>query len=87
MDHAWVARLKERLHETPVELKVHFGNTTITGNQLLRMQVGDVLVLDTDVDELLKCTVAGVEKYQGISGTVKAMKSFQIINENEPQFT
>ena len=87
VDHAWVARLKERLLETPVELKVHFGNTTITGNQLLRMQVGDVLVLDTDVEELLKCTVAGVEKYQGIAGTVKAMKSFQIIKENEPQFT
>lgn len=87
VDHAWVARLKERLLETPVELKVHFGDTTITGNQLLRMQVGDVLVLDTDVEDLLSCTVAGVEKYQGIAGTVKAMKSFQIIKENEPQYT
>lgn len=87
VDHAWVARLKERLLETPVELKVHFGDTTITGNQLLRMQVGDVLVLDTDVEDLLSCTVAGVEKYKGIAGTVKAMKSFQIIKENEPQYT
>lgn len=87
VDHAWVARLKERLLETPVELKVHFGDTTITGNQLLRMQVGDVLVLDTDVEDLLTCTVAGVKKYQGIAGTVKAMKSFQIIKENEPQYT
>lgn len=87
VDHAWVARLKERLLETPVELKVHFGQTTITGNQLLRMQVGDVLVLDTDVEDLLSCTVAGVEKYKGIAGTVKAMKSFQIIKENEPQYT
>ena len=87
VDHAWVARLKERLLETPVELKVHFGDTTITGNQLMRMQVGDVLVLDTDVEDLLTCTVAGVKKYQGIAGTVKAMKAFQIIQENEPQCT
>ncbi len=87
VDHAWVARLKERLLETPVELKVHFGNTTITGNQLLRMQVGDVIVLDTDVEDMLTCTVAGVNKYEGIAGTVKAMKSFQIIKENEPQCT
>ncbi len=87
VDHAWVARLKERLLETPVDLKVHFGDTTITGNQLLRMQVGDVLVLDTDVEDLLTATVAGVKKYQGIAGTVKAMKAFQIIKENEPQYT
>ena len=87
IDHAWVARLKERLMETPVDLKIHFGSTTITGNQLLRMQVGDVLVLDTDVEDLLPCTVAGVKKYEGIAGTVKAMKGFQIIKEIEPQYT
>lgn len=87
VDHAWVARLRERLMETPLELKVHFGSTTITGNQLLRMQVGDVLILDTDVEDLLTCTVAGVKKYQGVPGTCKAMKAFQIIKENEPKFT
>ena len=87
IDHAWVARLKERLMETPVDLKIHFGSTTITGNQLLRMQVGDVLVLDTDVEDLLPCTVAGVKKYEGIAGTVKAMKGFQIIKGIEPQYT
>lgn len=87
VDHAWVARLKERLLETPVEMKVHFGSTTITGNQLLRMQVGDVIVLDTDHEDMLNCTVAGVTKYQGLPGTIKAMKAFQIIKENEPQYT
>ncbi|MDR3361576.1 MAG: flagellar motor switch protein FliM [Desulfovibrio sp.] len=87
IDHAWVARLTERIMETPVELKVKFGNTTITGNQLLRMQVGDVLALDKDVEDLLACTVANVEKYQGIAGTVKAMKAFQIVKEIEPQYT
>ena len=87
IDHAWVARLKERLLETPVEFKIHFGSTQITGNQLLRMQVGDVLVLDTDVEDLLHCSVAGVTKYHGLAGTVKSMKAFQIINELEPQYT
>ncbi len=87
IDHAWVARLKERLLETPVEFKIHFGNTQITGNQLLRMKVGDVLVLDTDVEDLLPCTVAGVTKYYGLGGTVKSMQSFQIVKEIEPQYT
>ncbi|MBQ9536722.1 MAG: flagellar motor switch protein FliM [Desulfovibrionaceae bacterium] len=87
VDHAWMNRLKERLLETTVELVVKFGHTTISGNQLLRMQVGDVIVLNTDVEDMLTCTVEGVEKYQGIAGTVKAMKSFQIVNEREPSFT
>ncbi len=87
VDHAWVARLKERLFETPVEFKIGLGKTQITGNQLLRMQVGDVLVLDTDVEDLLPCTVAGVTKYYGLAGTVKSMKGFQIVKEIEPQYT
>ncbi len=87
VDHAWVSRLKERLMETPVECKIHFGNTQITGNQLLRMQVGDVLVLDTDVEDLLPCTIAGVTKYYGLGCTVKATRGFQIIKEIEPQYT
>lgn len=87
VDHAWVGRLKDRLMETPVDLKIRMGGTQITGNQLLRLQVGDVLVLDTDIEELLPCTVAGVVKYWGIPGTVKSNKAFQIIKSEEPQYT
>ena len=87
VDHAWVARLKERLMETPVELKIRLGESQITGNQLLRLQVGDVLVLDTDIEDLLPCTVANVVKYWGLAGTVKANKAYQIIREEEPQYT
>ena len=87
VDHAWINRLKDRLLETPVELKVHFGETTITANQLLRMQVGDVIVLNTDSEDMLTCSVEGVSKYRGIAGTVKAMKAFQIVHEIEPQYS
>ncbi len=87
VDHAWINRLKERLLETQVELKVQFGETTITANQLLRMQVGDVIVFNTDSEDMLTCSVEGVNKYRGIAGTVKAMKAFQIVHEIEPQYS
>ncbi len=87
VDHAWVGRLKERLLETPVELRVHFGNTQITGNQLVKLREGDVIMLDTDTDELLEVTLAGVTKYWAICGTVKGSKAFQIIKEEEPKLT
>jgi flagellar motor switch protein FliM len=87
VDHAWVSRLRDRLMETPVELKVRFGDTQITGNQLLRLKIGDVILLDTDTDDLLEITVAGVNKFWGISGTVKGSKAFQIIREEESKYT
>lgn len=87
VDHAWVARLKERLLETPVELKVRFGDSKITSNQLLRLQIGDVIMLDTDTDDLLEGTIAGVTKFWGIAGTVKSNQAFQIIHEEEPKTT
>lgn len=87
VDHAWVSRLKERLLETPVELKVRFGDSKITSNQLLRLKIGDVILLDTDTDDLLEVTVAGVSKFWGICGTVKGNKAFQIIREEESKYT
>lgn len=87
VDHAWVARLKERLMETPVELKIRFGDSSITGNQLMRLKEGDVILLDTDTDALLECTVAGVRKFWGICGTLKGNKAFQIVKEEEPRYT
>ena len=71
--------------ETPVELKVGFGSSQITGNQLMRLKVGDVILLDTDTDDLLECTVANVPKFHGVSGIVKGNKAFQIITEEEPK--
>jgi flagellar motor switch protein FliM len=85
VDHAWVSRLKERLMETPVEMKVRFGDTHITGNQLLHLKIGDVILLDTDTDDLLEVTVAGVTKYWAVSGAMKGNKAIQIIREEEPK--
>ncbi len=85
VDHAWVSRLKERLLETPVELKVHFGDTKLSGNQLLRLKVGDVILLNTDTDELLEVTMAGVTKFWAVTGSVKGNRAIQIIKEEEPK--
>ncbi len=87
IDHAWVGRLKDRLLETPVELRVGLGNSQITSNQLLRLKEGDIITLDTDVEQLLPCSVAGVTKYWGLPGTVKANKGFQVVRTDEPKYT
>ncbi len=86
IDHTWVARLRDRLLETPIDLQIHMGETQITSNQLLRLDVGDVIVLNTDVEALLPCTISGITKYWGMPGKVKYNKAFQIIKEEEPLY-
>jgi flagellar motor switch protein FliM len=87
VDHAWVARLKERLMETPVEMVVRFGKSLITGRQLMELQPGDILLLDTDTDDLMQAEIEGVKKFEGICGTVKGNQAFQVIKEEEPRYT
>ncbi|WP_320171817.1 flagellar motor switch protein FliM [Maridesulfovibrio sp.] len=85
IDHVWVSRFKERLLETPVELLVRLGKTKITGRQLLNLEEGDLLLLDTDEEDLLECEVGGVLKYMGSPGRVKANRAFQIVKAIEPK--
>ncbi|CCH47751.1 flagellar motor switch protein FliM [Pseudodesulfovibrio piezophilus] len=86
VDHVWINRFKERLMETPVEMVVRMGRTTISGRQLLYLQEGDIILLDTDEDELLEAEVEGVRKFHGLPGRVKGNKSFQVIKEEEIRF-
>ena len=87
VDHAWIARFKERLLETPVEMVIELGQTHITGRQLLNLEVGDILLLNTDTEELLEAEVEGVRKFYGLPGTVKGSKAFQVVREEEPRYT
>ncbi len=86
VDHAWIARFKERLMETPVEAVVRFGASQLTGRQIMSLKPGDILLLDNDVDDLLEAEIQGVRKFHGIPGTVKSNKAFQIVKEEDIHF-
>ncbi|WP_291323790.1 flagellar motor switch protein FliM [Desulfonatronospira sp.] len=86
VDHAWLSRFKERLLEIPVDFHVTMGQTRITGRQLLNMEEGDILMLDTDQEDLMKAYVQGVLKFHGIPGFAKSNKAFQVVQEEETNF-
>jgi len=86
IDHAWISRFKERMMEIPVEVVVRLGKTTLTGRQLLNLEVGDVILLETDQEDLLPAEVAGVMKYWGLPGQIKSNKAFQVVKEVETHF-
>jgi len=87
VDHAWIARFKERLLETPVQLVIELGQTQISGRQLLNLEIGDILLLNTDTEQLLEAEVEGVRKFYGLPGVVKGNKAFQVVREEEPRYT
>ena len=72
--------------ETPVEVVVEFGKTQLSGRQLLSLKEGDIILLDTDAEDLLKAEVQGVRKFWGIPGNVKSNKAFQVHREEETHF-
>jgi len=86
VDHAWISRFKERLMEVPVELNVVFGQTQITGRQLLNMEEGDILMLDSDEDDPLAGYVQGVPKFYGYSGQAKGNKAYQVLKDRETNY-
>ena len=86
VDHVWISRFKERLMDTPVEMLVRMGHTTITGRQLLSLREGDILLLDTDEGDLLDAEIEGVRKFQGVPGRVKGNRAFHVLKEEKIRY-
>jgi flagellar motor switch protein FliM len=86
VDHAWISRFKERLMEVPVDVNVTFGQTQITGRQLLNLEEGDILMLDTDEEDPMEAYVQGVPKFYGYPGEAKGNKAFQVLKDRETNY-
>ncbi len=78
VDQEWIDRFVRRLQEVPVEVVVQLGCATIKGRDLLQLNVGDVLVLDQDVQHPLNVFVEGVQKYRAAAGIHKGNQAIQI---------
>ncbi len=86
IDKAWLERLKDRLMETPLEIVVYLGSTQLTPRQILELDVGDIILLDTDVTDELVAEIEGIPKFYGKIGRVRGNKAFLITREEEPSY-
>lgn len=78
VDQAWIRRLRDRLSETSVDVVVELGTTTISGGDLLGLDVGDVITLDQDADDEMLVRVEGIPKFKGMPGVVKGNKAVRL---------
>lgn len=71
----------ENLKTTRVDVRGILGSTTLSLQDLLYLQTGDVLPLDTSKDSLITLRVGSLDWYQGEVGTKKNRMAVKIISE------
>lgn len=82
LDLKWIERLNEGLKDIPVKLTGELGRATITVQDVLRLQAGDVLVLNTRAEDELNALVEGVPKFRcrfGVTRGTKALKVTKVL--------
>jgi flagellar motor switch protein FliM len=78
VDQRWRKYIKGRIRELPINLACALGTSRITGRELLKMKVGDVMVLDQKVSDPVIVSVEGTAKLKGYPGTYHNRKAIRI---------
>jgi flagellar motor switch protein FliM len=78
LDGTWIDRFEKSIHQAEVEFVVELGRARIKIDELLNLKVGDTLMLEKNVSDLLEAKVQGVPKYRGRSGLYGPNKAFQV---------
>lgn len=72
------------LRKAPVEVVVELGQTKITAQQLLDLQVGDCIPLDVGVESPVVVDIGGHAKFLGAQRQLKGRKVVKITGRSEP---
>ena len=78
VDTEWSKRLRRLIKDVPLELSMELGRTTLKGAELINMEVGDVIVLDNDVNVPLLVKVEGIPKFRANAVVCRGNKAFQV---------
>ncbi|MDA8172566.1 MAG: flagellar motor switch protein FliM [Nitrospiraceae bacterium] len=78
IDHRWVAKLREILLDSMVEVSVELGRTDLTFGDIMRLEKGSVINIGKPVDGDLAVRVEGVGKFYGRPGRSKGSQAVRI---------
>ncbi len=77
-DPQWRQGVIQNLRHTELEFVVPLGNATISGAELLDLDEGDIIQLDTNIDEPLLAFVQGLPKFKGTPGVKRGQRAFKV---------
>jgi flagellar motor switch protein FliM len=78
VDFIWINRVKEQIMQTTANLVVKLGEANIQVRDLMNLEVGDIIQLDTDATMPLNVMVEGIPKFKGIPGLLRGNRALRI---------
>jgi flagellar motor switch protein FliM len=78
VDFIWINRIKEQIMQTPANIFVRLGQAEIQMRDLLNLERGDIIQLETDATLPLEVLVEGIGKFKGLPGTLKGQRALRI---------
>lgn len=78
IDPEWTARLRAEVSDCWVSVTAELGGAVLTVDEITRLAVGDIIVLEKGVDEDLEMKVEGKRKFRGHPGLYRGKPAFQI---------
>lgn len=78
VDFIWINRVKEQIMQTTANIVVKLGEASIQVRDLLNLEVGDIIQLDTDATMPLSVLVEGVPKFKGIPGLLRGNRAIRV---------
>src|SRR5690606_7763126 len=78
VDVIWINRIKEQIMGTSANVLVRLGEANITVRDLMELEPGDIIQLDTDATLPLDVHIEGMPKFKGIPGLLKGNRALKI---------
>jgi flagellar motor switch protein FliM len=79
VDFIWINRIKEQIMQTTSNVLVKLGEADITMRDLMELQAGDIIQLNSDATTPLDILVEGIPKFKGIPGLLKGNRALKIV--------
>ncbi len=83
VDPEWRKTLAKNLSKTDVTASVILGRASLKGADLIALSPGDVIPLETGMEDLLDLLVEGRPKYQVTPGVVKGRRAVRVVKTVE----
>lgn len=80
-------KITQQLQKTPMEIRAVLGNAELTIKEIMELEEGDVLYVDSRIDSEIPVFIQGRLKYYGRPGTVEGRLAVRITQEVEKELS